>query len=160
MQDDSLAEFLRGRAPPVFQDDVAPRRMTKLVDSSRGSTSSFVLGGAPVLADTASELNQGHKKLYQGHAAQGGGWQQAARDPSMYQTVAKGGQVADADRHALHANGTRKFSTKRMVVPAVTAAQNYHTRFLGAQPSASGLSSVDRRIASFAGSFAGLAPPK
>ena len=142
---------------PIFQDDVAPRRMAKRIDS-HGATTSFVIG-APVLSESAHELVAGHKKQYQGHAAQGAGWQQAAaRDPSMYQTVANGGQVAGTDRHALHANGTRKFTTKRMVVPA--AAQNYHTRLLNAQSSGTVLSTVDRRIASFAGSFAGLAPSK
>lgn len=157
MSEDSLPEYLRGRAPPVFQDDVAPRRMTKQVDS-RVATTSFVIG-APVLSETASSLAVGHKKQYHGHSAQGGGWQPTVTDPSMYQTVAKGGQVADVERYTLHANGTRKFSTKRMVVPT-TAAQNYHTRFLNAQPSGSAPSTVDRRIASFAGSFAGLGPMK
>jgi hypothetical protein len=161
---DSLAEFLRGRAPPVpehlrgrappvFQDDLAPRRMTKQVDS-RGSMTSFVIG-APVLSETADSLASGCKKQYHNHAAQGGSWQQTAKDSSMYQSVAMGGQVADADRPHLHANGTRKVSSKRMVAPA-SAAQNYQARFLNAQ--SGGLSTVDQRIASFAGSFAGLAP--
>ncbi|KAG8467805.1 hypothetical protein KFE25_006857 [Diacronema lutheri] len=149
------------RAPPVFADDVPARRMVRPF-AERSSMTAFEQAAAPMPSESASETSARHKKHFD-HAAvpTGSTWAPRGADPSMYVTTAMGGGIVDAERDLHHRNGTRKVTSKRMVQPSMIADAQ-RNRLVAAQAAERQpqVAQVDRRIASFAGSFAGFAAPQ
>jgi hypothetical protein len=119
----------------------------------------FERSAAPVPSETSSAALVGGKKHFETNSAHTpGNWQPTAGDASMYVSVAMGGAPVDAPSKTFNQNGTRKLSTKRMVKPPMEQLDR-HARILAAQQ-LDATSAIDKRIGSFAGSFAGYARPQ